>query len=104
MAKSFESTHSIKYSAGVAKSRGEKFHYHLHSFPPAAKKRFCSFRFEKEEEIKWKEVLLVVFCLGYALFVLMSLMSGCISGLLNQLCLAESVSVGTKAFSGEDFF
>ena len=29
-------------------------------------------------------------------------MSGSISGLLNQLCLAEIVSVGTKAFSGAE--
>ena len=30
----------------------------------------------------------------------MSMMSGCISALLNQLCLAEIVSLGTKALSG----
>ena len=36
----------------------------------------------------------------WALLVLMSLMSGSISALLNQLFSAKIVSVGTKAFSG----
>ena len=96
LAKSFESGHSIKYSAGVAEPRGKKFHYHLH----------CSLLQPERDKInsvlKKKIVLFIVLFFGLALFVLMSLRSGSISGLLNQLCLAEIVSVGTKAFSGAE--